>query len=268
MDEQDSVITGIDQETVTEPDQDNPVEPEKATEPTQEKTEAKPEKSEVPAGVQKRINKLTAKNYALEEQLRQERLKNQDLSKEPEAPDIVNFIDQYGNVDNEAYKQAVGIYNEKRDNWKEAQTAMKEEVVISAQEMAQHQAKFIEKGAKLAEKYPDWYSLLNKNIWTEELKGYLWSTENAELALYLGKHEEEAKRIGALGRRQGIDAMEAELEAIETRMKTPLRNAGNPPPPISPVDDDTSTSIKDLHSIKDPDKWYEEWKRQKIKKLG
>lgn len=265
MDAEQAVITGESQEKVTEPENQ---ELEKATEPTQEKTEPKPE-SKVPAGVQKKINKLTAKNYALEEQLKQERLKNQDLNKEPEAPDPERFMNEYGKFDRNAYSQAVNDYNTRRDAWKETRVSAEKADNLSAQEMMEHQGRFVEKGAKLAEKYPDWWEILNKQgVFSPDLTGYLWSTENVELALYLGKHEEEARRIGAVGRDRGIDAMEAELEAIEARMKTPLRNAGEPPPPISPVNDSTLINIRKLNEIKDPDEWHKEWQRQQYKDLG
>jgi hypothetical protein len=223
----------------------------------------KPKPEGLPKGVEKRIAKLTAEKYALKEQLKEARAKVQDYNQRPAPPDPAKFIDAYGNVNRTEYNKAFGEYEDLRDNWKEAQSKSVKEEEIDVQEIVRHQSKFIEKGAKLADKYPDWYEIINKPIWTPKLSGYLYGTENPELAIYLGKREDDAKRIGNLP----IDEMEAELEAIEAKMKIPVRPVTKLPDPLTPVDDAKYVNIKDIDGIKDDQEWMNARKKERLRKL-
>jgi len=218
--------------------------------------------AEIQKRIDKRIKRFTAKEHSLKEQLKQERAKNQDLNQRPAPPNPAKFIDAYGNVNQEEYQKAFAEYEDHRDNWKEAQSKVHEEDQDFIQEIKKHEAKFIEKGAKLAEKYPDWYEILNKEIWTPNLRAYLHITEDPELAIYLGKHEEEAKAIGAMP----MAKMEAELEAINEKMKNPVRPVTKIPAPITPVDD--AKHISPIDESKMTDQQWKNWRdKERLKKL-
>lgn len=220
--------------------------------------------AEIQKRLEKRIKRFTAEKYALKEQLKQEKLKNQDLSQKPAPPNPAKFVDGYGNVNQDEYLKAFAEYEDRRDIWKESQSKVKEDDQELKNEVIRHQGKFLEKGAKLAEKYPDWFEIINKPIWTADLTSYLQITENAELALYLGKHEEEAKRIGALP----IHEMESELEAIEAKMKSPVRKAQPTPKPITPVDDGGYTSVN-IDEDKMTDQQWADWRKsERLKRRG
>jgi hypothetical protein len=246
-------------ETLIQEEQEAGETPAKSEEPKSEEDKI----SKMQKAFDKRIAKATAEKYHLKEQLKEARAKVQDYSQRPAPPDPQKFIDQYGNVNRSEYNKAFGEYEDLRDNWKDAQSKSVKEEEIDTQEIVRHQSKFIEKGAKLADKYPDWYEIINKPIWTPKLSGYLYGTENPELAIYLGKREDEAKRIGNLP----IDEMEAELEAIEAKMKIPVRPVTKLPDPLSPVDDAKYVNVKNIDDIENDQEWMNARKKERLKKL-
>jgi hypothetical protein len=252
----DTEITGEIQEMVTEPEnQENEVE---------ETTESeKPKSEELPKGVQKRIAKLTAEKYALKEKLRQEKAKNQDLTKEPEPPEPTQFMDQYGNLNKVKYKEAVDGYYEARRNVEQYRQESVVEEQYSKEEQLENQKRFLEESAKLMNLYPDYYQAINQNIWTPTLAQYLYSVDNgAKLAYYLGKNETEAKRIGSLPPEEMVD----ELESLESRMNIQPKIVSQASPPIIPVDD-SKTEVNVDESKMTDEQWWEYRKKERLRKF-
>jgi hypothetical protein len=266
MNELNSVQTDESQEQPTEALNQ---EKQEAGETPAEPEESKPGKDDeiekiVQDKIKKRIARFTAKEYALKEQLRQERLKNQDLNKKPEFPNPKQFEDDYGNLKQKEWSEAVSRYEDDKDNWKSAQHSTKQDEEQIKNDLIEGQARFMQNGAELSRKNPDFFQVISQqNVYSVPLANTLFTLDNGhELAYYLGKHKDEALRIGSLD----SDSMIDELESLEKRMKVQSKSVSNAPKPIVPIDGG-DVEIKDINSITDDQEWFEARKREKLRKL-
>lgn len=224
----------------------------------------KPKSEELPEGVKRRIAKLTAEKYILKEKLKQAQLQNQDLNKKPEFPNPKSFEDEYGNLKQKEWSEAVSNYEDLRDNWKTAQNSIKQDDGSIRKELADAQTKFYINGAKMAEKTPDFFQVINQpNTYTVPLGNVLFTMEDGhELAYWLGKNKEEAIRIGKLDPESMVD----ELEALRQKINVKPRTVSLAPKPINPIDGG-DVEITDIDKIKDDQAWWEARKRERLKKL-
>lgn len=192
------------------------------TEQSEVKTEeTKP--AELPRGVQKRIDKLTAR-------LREAESKLAEAAKPAEVDDKEPRIEDF-DFDSDKYEEAKIAYRVRKELKKEesakakASEQQKQQAVIESAK-----AKFEQAG----EKFDDFDDVVytNQHVTKEMAQAVLFSDVGPDIAYYLGKNPEESQRIAALPpARQKI-----EIGKLEVRFTTkPEPRTTNAPEPIKPV---------------------------------
>lgn len=191
------------------------------------KAEEKP-KGHKGGGPQKRIDKLTARNAALEKELEEYKAKVKPADeKKPEAPREPKLAD-FGN-DVEKFVAA-------RDEWKKA-----EEVRIATEET--QKVIFDAYNKKVSEargQYDDWDEVVssasNVSIPQSAYVAIVESENGPDVAYYLATHPEEATPLVDMTPTAAVRAIgKISDKLIAEKSKPPVKEKVKPPDPVSPV---------------------------------
>ena len=203
-----------------------PVQTPETAEPEQKEPEKAEEskESELPKGVQKRINKLTARLREAEEKLAQASAKPPEVNdKEPKIEDF--------DFDPDKYEEARVAYRVRQELSK-AEKEKQAQIESKAQQEAINIAR--EKFDLASEKYDDFEDVVYKNqfVTDDMVKAVFFSDLGPEIAYFLGKNPEESKRIASLPPMRQL----IELGKLEARFTVkPEPKTTKAPEPIKPV---------------------------------
>lgn len=193
-----------------------------ATEHSEVKTEeTKP--AELPRGVQKRIDKLTARLRDAESKLAEAAKPAEADDKEPKIEDFDFDSDKYEEA-KIAYRVRKELSNAEKAKLEASERQKQQKVIESAK------VKFDEAG----DRFDDFDDVVYKNpyVTNDMVQAVFFSDVGPDIAYYLGKNPEESQRIAALpAARQMI-----EIGKLEARFTTkPEPRTTNAPEPIKPV---------------------------------
>lgn len=202
--------------------------PEAVTEPTQ--ATEQPQEPGLPIGARKRIDKLTARNYALQERLSVYEQELADLKKRipaPQAPTKEQYKSEAEYIQALASQEAQRIAQAQLEQMTKAQR--------EAAEQAQRQAQI----ATVAQEYPDYYDVVNESeaMPKQAAVSYLLASPiGAKLAYHLAKDSQATARFN----RMSEAAQEVYLAELESRLEQPAPVKSIPPvapstKPVAPV---------------------------------
>lgn len=229
----------------TPPGETPPAEPREGEEPEGGTPAPKPAESK--SARDERIARLTReknderqKREAAEAELAA--LKRRDAAgARPEPPDLTTLTNAEGHLDPAKYKRAMTEYEDKLHTWREAQKAPSAASSTSADADAGAQealATFIDRAAPLREQHADFDEVVNRPVFTPEMRAALFESElGPALAYHLGTNQAEALRIGNLPPAQlyrEMGKLEAKLAAAAPAAPAP-RTVSGAPEPITPV---------------------------------
>lgn len=231
-------------------------------------------KEEYSKRVQKRIDQLTREKYERDRRIRElerqiEILKRKsELGPRPVPPSIKAFTDEYGTIDEEKYQKALIEYEDKLYAWRLAQQAQVEPSAPFVEREVQQPAipeDFVEQVERMKQKYPDFEEVVNRPIFTPEMKDAIFdSPYGAEIAYFLGKNQNEAFRIGQLPPAQ----IYKEIGKLEGRFSAGGKTVSGAPAPITPVEG-RNVVEKDLEKMPIEDYMaFEKQKRIEMLKKG
>jgi len=250
----------------TEKPEEEPTEPVEASEEDGSVTEEEPVKKKNRVDAKTRITHLTSRALSAEHKVKQleEQLKkaNENAGQRPIMPDLESFTDEYGEVDKKAYSEAIQNYEDKVYDWRESQ---KMQSNSERQAQIDHDAKveaFKEASEITAAKYPDYYEMINKEVFSSTLQAALLESQDTELAYYLGKNENIAKKISGMNPNE----MQRELGRLEIKISGLGKQPSNAPDPISPVGSSEGAHKKDPSKMTD-EEWFKHMKAQEIEKI-
>jgi hypothetical protein len=149
-------------------------------------------------------------------------------------------------------------------NW-EGKRVLAVDKYVTQKNEAEHQhqtatEKFVSSGAA---KYADFHDVaMTGLIVTPTMRDALVDSDvGADVAYYLGKNPEEAKRIAGLG----VYGQVREIGKIEAKLSTaaaPVKRETQAPEPITPVSTEGKTTTKDPSQMSD--KEFADWRRRQI----
>lgn len=256
---------------VVESNKENNTQPKPDDKPWKEKTEAE----RIQHGMQKRIDKLTAKNHdyeAVVQSLQDEMRELRQLRTASPAPaptpspasadgrpqplpneDPVDYIDRLTEwkIEQKAKAQAA-------EQQKAAQQKTDQEVLDAwNQRVVQAQAK-----------YEDWQEVADNAapIAPFAARAIMESNVGTDIAYYLANNPEETKRISSLT----PTAQAREIGRLEARFTEQGggRKVSSAPEPIDPIGDKGTTgAVSKQPSLDDPNLPYDEWKKLRNQQL-
>lgn len=247
---EDVQVTEITEETQVEPTEAQIQEENEVVESAT--TEPKPE-TEYTKNVVKRINKITKEKYALLDE--NARLKAQiGDGKQPDAPNPVDYTDQYGGMD---YSK----WNADMQKYQADYYAYQKGKETQAPEIQDDVTRFNDDGTAIAESNPDFWDVVSQPIYEQTLTKVLYDSEkSAELTYFLGKNRGELVRINSLPVNQMVDAV-AELE---NRFQKKSKIVSSAPAPLSPVEDGKGTPTTEP---KTDDEWYAREEKRRLERI-
>lgn len=243
-------------------------EPEGAEEETVEETEEQeqaeektPEEIKYSKAVQKRINEIVhKKNEALKkvDEL-QAQLDSRNTGR-PIRPSIEKFSNEYGEINQHAYDSALSDYEDQFFDWKQKTMQEKENAArIQSQAEAQKE-KFLALAEDIRQTHPDFDEVIERPVFSRQLSQALFEIEKgAELAYYLGTHEDDALRIGQLS----PVSMVKELNML---LGEKFKKSTTAPEPIEPIAGAKTGRQKKWSEMSD-EEWFRHRERERLKKL-
>lgn len=215
--------------------------------------------------VQKRISKITGDKLAAEHRAKMAEAEVKKLKEmagaKPSVPDVSQYQDEYGDLDANAYNQAMAQYHENIIVWHDSQ---KTETQAEEQAIANQQAKWqqFQVAAEPARaKYSDFDEVIQRPVFGDELSNVLIDNQMVDVAYYLGNNEAEAYRIRNLPPIQ----MAAELGKLEGQLLSMPAQSSKAPEPITPVSDEKGVSLNEP-TISDDD-WLKKAERERLQKI-
>ena len=226
--------------------------------------------------LKKEVNTLTGEKYKLKQEISeyQKKVKPVDTEK-PKVPVITDFMDDTGGVKKDDYNNAMYDYYNNLETHKNAQRQYSDYEEKLKQEDIENKKAWSEVAVKAKEKYPDLDSIVTKNIYSENLTDALYmkarkdkvegTTKSVDIAVYLGKNEHEAWRIGNL---PPIEMFE-ELGRLEEKLENLTKNVSKAPDPIEPLDGEKGIMPeKELTDDEILDQYYKKLIEDQKKKYG
>lgn len=249
-------------------------EPEKVEKPWKEKTEAE----RIEYGMQKRIDKLTAKLHEREEVIKsmQEQYRPPAQPAEPvkvETPQPVNTSDRPVPKPGEDPVDFIDRLTEWKLEQKTAQQTQRQQQETQARSDGELMEHWKSKVAQAHAKYDDFEEVTNN----EDVKlapfmarAMMESDVGADIAYYLGNNPAEANRIASLT----PTAQAREIGRLEARFteQSGGRKVSSAPEPITPIGDKGTTGkVEKAKSIDDPNLSDAEWlalRKQQVRERG
>ena len=242
---------------------------EETTEETPEETVEKPKKPEIgdedyTQSVKRQMTKLRMRARDAEERAAKAEAQVREQGKQrPKRPSMDAYTDQYGNIDHRYYS-AMEKYEDSVLDWRESQKEVKQNEAMRVAKEEERIAEFINKAEPMIEKYPDFYDVVDKPVFSRALTDELLEHENGpSIAYFLGKNEALAANIGKMSPKK----MDQELGKLEERLSTLAIKPSNAPAPINPVHDSKGELPKDIDDIEDDQEWYNAYKRERLRKF-
>ncbi len=255
--------TQINQETVEIPVETPQNQEEPKEEPKEEKKEfIDPDKEfeKRKKTAQQRINDLTKQKYEAQRRAdaAEARLKQYEGEGKgrPIPPNLELFINSDGTIDHTRYSAALSLYNDAHYDWRESQKESKNRENQVKFEEESKMNTFVSQLEILQEKFPDIEQVIEKPVFSPQLRDVLYESEKgAEVAYYLGKNETEAFRISRLPEKQILK----EVGRLEEKISGLIKNTSKAPTPPNPVGSGGSIP-KDPSKMTDQE-WFN-WRQQ------
>lgn len=210
--------------------------------------------------VQKRIDKITGDKYAALKKVQdlEAQLENKNAGR-PIRPSVDKFSNEYGEVNQQSYDTALSNYEDKFFEWKKKNAQDKEFADRARIQHDTQKEKFMVMAEEIRQVHPDFDEVVERPVFSQPLSQALFELEKgAEIAYYLGNHEEEALKIGQLP----PVSMTRELnKLLANKFKNSTSNA---PPPINPITGTDSGRQKEWKEMSDSE-WFRMRERERSK---
>lgn len=212
--------------------------------------------------VQKRIDKITRDKYEAQKKIKEleEQLKDRNVGR-PVRPDIEHFKNEYGDIKQREYNSAMSDYEDKFFDWKQRnakERELEERTRINAEAK---KTKFMAQSEEMRQSHPDFDEVIERPVFSQQLSQAIFESEKgAEIAYYLGQHEEEALNLSQLS----PISMVRELQKLENKFKKSISNASEP---IKPLTGSKTGKQKSWAEMTD-EEWYRMRERERLQKGG
>jgi hypothetical protein len=258
---------------LTEPPKEEKTEVEKVDKPWKEKTEAE----RIEYGMQKRIDKLTAKLHERDEVIKSMQLDHRPPAPEPVQPAPPQPVENKGNRPSPMAGEDPVDYIDRLTEWKLDQKSAQQRQQDQQAQQARNDGELLESWksqvAKAHAKYDDFEEVTNN----EDVKlapfmarAMMESNVGADIAYYLGNNPPEANRIAGLS----PTAQAREIGRLEARFteQSGGRKVSSAPEPITPIGDKGTTGrVEKAKTLDDPNLSDSEWlalRRKEVSSRG